>query len=400
MSKADRWLLPDGIEEILPEEALFTETLRRKLVDLFQTWGYDYVIPPMVEFTDSLLTGSGQDIDLLTFKVTDQMSGKMLGIRSDITPQAARMDAHSLYREGVNRLCYAGHVMHTRPKGAFCSRTPVRMGVELFGDQGIEADLEVMSLLLQTLIEAEVPGLYIDLGHVNIYRSLAGAIGLTSSQEQALFSLLQSKAAADIRAWVTCNISDETHQQWMLSLAKLSGDASVIAKARAIFVDAPEGVKTALDELEYLHSGLSVRFPNASLYFDLSELRGYNYHTGIVFGAFAPGMGASIARGGRYDHVGEAFGRARPATGFDLDLNSIARHSSASAFLPDGVFTPSIEGQEHWAAIQCLRADGERVVVGESKQTLPNDYQRCDRILKKVDDRYTVLQLADAELLS
>ena len=177
MKKVDRWLLPDGIEEVLPEEASRVEGLRRRLVDLFQSWGYDYVIPPMVEFIDSLLTGSGEDAYLDTFKITDQLSGKTMGIRADITPQAARMDAHSLQREGLNRLCYAGHVMYTKPKGPLASRTPIQVGVELFGESGLDADIEVISLLLETLEAAGLPDLYIDIGHVGVYRALIEEAG-------------------------------------------------------------------------------------------------------------------------------------------------------------------------------------------------------------------------------
>lgn len=383
MNKVDRWLLPDGIEEILPAEASQTEGLRRKFINLFQSWGYDYVIPPMVEFTDSLLTGSGQDIDLLTFKVTDQLSGKTMGIRADITPQAARMDAHSLKRDGVNRLCYAGHVMHTKPKAPLTSRTPIKVGVELFGEAGIDADIEIVSLLLETLIAADIDKQYIDIGHVGVYRALAKAAQLSELQEESLFSLLQTKSVTEIHAWVESNVRDEVCRQWLCALPKLSGGLDVLEQAKESFSNAPSAVLEALEELQTLTRVIAKRYPEAQLYCDLSELRGYHYHTGIVFGAFAPGLGNAIASGGRYDHIGEAFGSARPATGFDADLTAISRLVCGQAPVVLGVFAPSVDSDKLWAEVKNLREKGERVVCGLSGQTLPSEEQLCDRILRE-----------------
>ncbi len=227
MSKVDRWLLPDGIEEILPSQANQIEQLRRNLLNLFTAWGFDYVIPPMVEFTDSLLTGSGRDIELLTFKLTDQLSGKTMGIRADITPQAARMDAHSLRREGVNRLCYAGHVIHTKPKTPLSSRTPLMTGVELFGEASLDADIEIISLLLQSLNEIQLEKQYVDIGHVGVFRALAEASELNEEQEDALFNLLQVKSLSEINTWLDKNVSSEEAKHWFSQLPKLSGDISV-----------------------------------------------------------------------------------------------------------------------------------------------------------------------------
>lgn len=395
MNKVDRWLLPDGIEEVLPDQARHLEALRRRLIDLFERWGYDYVIPPMVEFTDSLLTGSGQDIDLLTFKVTDQMSGKTLGIRADITPQAARMDAHSLMRGGVNRVCYAGYVMHTVPKSPLASRTPIKLGVEMFGVAELDAEAEVISLLLETLKIAELDSQYIDLGHVGVFRALSRHAQLSPEQERALFALLQSKALTDIDAWLHDHIGDEQTKQWFLALPRLSGSSKVIASARTLLEGAPDAVHAALDDLEALAVLVVERYPDAQLYFDLSELRGYHYHTGIVFGAFAPGAGNAIASGGRYDHVGEAFGRARAAAGFDIDLTAICRLLKNKTSAVDGIFAPSDSGAQLWQKVQELRFRGERVVVGRAGQSLPHDYQNCNRILMD-DGEFTVRLLADS----
>jgi len=391
MSRVDRWLLPDGIEEMLPQEAGVVESLRRRMIDGFKRWGYDYVIPPMIEFTDSLLTGSGRDIELLTFKITDQLSGKMMGIRADITPQAARMDAHSLKREGVNRLCYAGHVMHTRPQAALASRTPIWAGIELFGEPGLDADIEVISLLLSSLQLAGLDKQYLDIGHVGIYRALAEVAELDSAQEETLFSLLQAKANTQIEQWLEDNVKDAQHREWLRALPHLSGSVNILQDAQNLYSEAPAEVAAALDELRELASVIEPRFPEAQLYFDLSELRGYHYHTGIVFGAFAPGLGEAIAKGGRYDHIGEAFGRARAATGFNLDLSAISRHLiDKDTEFQRGVFVPCNRDAGQWRVVSDLRAAGERVVMALSGQEAPLAHQLCDRILVEQDGVYRV----------
>lgn len=393
MNQVDRWMLPDGIEEVLPEEAEHIEALRRRVLDLFQRWGYDLIIPSMVEFTDSLLIGLGQDLDLQTFKVTDQLSGRTLGIRADITPQAARIDAHSLRRDGINRLCYAGHVLYTRAKSALASRNPLQMGVEMFGDDSIEADIEVVSLLLSTLKEADLIDLHIDLGHVGIFKALAAEAQLTPSQEKAFFELLQAKAMADINAWVDANLAGSPAAPWLKALPKLAGAANVLHDAKAVFASAPAAVRKALDELIVLAETLSERYPQAHLYFDLSELRGYHYHTGIVFAAFAAGAGEAIATGGRYDHIGEVFGRARSATGFSVNLVALKRLAQPSCDLPTGIFAPHSTHPAQWQAVERLRDAGERVVCGANWQTAPNEYQTCDRILVECDGVFEVKAL-------
>ena len=392
MTQVNRWMLPDGIEEVLPEEALHIEALRRRVMDLFQRWGYDLVIPSMVEFTDSLLIGLGQDLDLQTFKVTDQLSGRTLGIRADITPQAARIDAHSLRREGVNRLCYSGHVLFTRPKSALASRNPLQAGIELFGDDSIEADIEVVSLLLSMLSEADLSELHIDLGHVAIFRALAVEAGLSDAQEQAFFDLLQAKAMADINAWVDANVTGDA-AVWLKALPKLSGAANVLQEAKQILAGAPASVLKALDDLVVLAETLAERHPQAHLYFDLSELRGYNYHTGIVFAAFAAGAGEAIATGGRYDHIGEVFGRSRSATGFSANLVSLKRLAKPSCDLPSGVFAPYSAHPAQWQAVEQLRSEGIRVVSGAAEQAAPHDYQTCDRILLESDGKFVVQEI-------
>ncbi|WHI50998.1 ATP phosphoribosyltransferase regulatory subunit [Microbulbifer sp. MLAF003] len=223
MTQADRWMLPDGIAEILPADAIQVETLRRQLLDLYSCWGYELVIPPMLEFTESLLIGMGRDVDLSTFKVTDQISGRTLGIRADITPQTARIDAHSFPRVGANRLCYAGHVLYTRPRTAMGSRAPIQVGAELFGVDSLSGDIEVISLMLESLQVAGIEQIYLDLGHVAIYRSLAEAAGLGEVQQDELSALLQNKASADVHSWVAANVADAQVANWLQALPGLAG---------------------------------------------------------------------------------------------------------------------------------------------------------------------------------
>ena len=390
MTYADRWLLPDGVEEILPAEAKAIDSLRRRLLDLYSTWGYDMVIPPLLEYTDSLLIGLGRDVDLLTFKVTDQLSGRTLGIRADITPQTARMDAHSFNRTGANRLCYAGHVVHTRPKNPLATRTPIQAGLEFYGEPGVAADIEVVSLLLESLQLAGLPRLHIDLGHVGIYRAIAADAGLTKAQEDTFFELLQRKATTEIRTWVDANIADQTKAQLFLSLPGLAGNKSVLQKARQLF-DNVVAAQIAVDQLDRVASIIEQRYPTAELYFDLGELRGYHYLTGLVFAAFAPGYGNPIASGGRYDHIGEVFGRARPATGFAVDITAISKLGLLKKIGIPAVAVIESSDANQWQAIQNLREQGQRVVaVGDGANLVELG---CDRQLLFQDGCYQVVAL-------
>ncbi|MDN3637269.1 ATP phosphoribosyltransferase regulatory subunit [Simiduia curdlanivorans] len=390
MTYADRWLLPDGIAEILPAQAEDIEQLRRDMLNLYHRWGYDLVIPPVLEFTDSLLTGLGQDLDLLTFKVTDQLSGRSMGLRADITPQTARMDAHSFKREGVNRLCYAGHVVHTRPKSPLATRTPIQAGVELFGEASLSADIEVVSLLLESLQTAGVKQLNIDLGHVGIYRALAAATQLDDQQEMALFTLLQQKAVSDIDAWVAEQIAQPNIAKLIRALPALCGGVEVLEQARKLLSEYVPDALQAIDELQQIAAVIAERYPAANLYFDISELRGYHYHTGLVFAAFAPGYGQAIANGGRYDHIGEVFGRARPATGFAVDLGALNTLGSTVGLLEPGILAPEVSDTLGWQAVQQLRQQGERVVCTLSESSLVREELNCDRELVLDNGQYLV----------
>ena len=362
----ERWILPDGIDEVLPREAAVIERKRRELLDLYARWGYEFVIPPFVEFLDSLLTGTGSDLDLKTFKLTDQLSGRMMGVRADITPQAARIDAHHIGCEAPTRLCYLGTVLHTRSDGFAGSRSPLQIGAELYGHSGVESDIEILRLMMQTLAQSGVRDVYLDLGHVGIFKGLAEQAGLDGRQESALFDALQRKAMPEIEQLVSEFAIDAQVADMLLQLAELSGD-DVLDRADRVLAAAAPSVRAALDYLRSMAEQIAVWLPQVPVHFDLAELRGYHFHTGVVFAAFVPGSGKEIARGGRYDDIGRVFGRSRPATGFSTDLKTLIRIGSVTteAAARDGlIFAPWSEDPAQQAVIDALRAEGRRVVCG------------------------------------
>lgn len=381
MTKVDRWLLPEGIEEVLPDEAYTVEHLRRTLLDFYHAWGYDLVIPPLVEFTDSLLSGSGTDLDLLTFKVTDQLSGRMMGVRADITPQIARMDAHSLRRDGPSRLCYASTVLYTRPRAPLASRSPIQVGVELYGEPSLEADLEVIRLLTESLDSLGIRNQCLDLGHVGLYRSIEETLNLDAAKEAELFTLLQAKSC-ELESWVEANIDDRAMATILCRLPGLTGDAGVLDRAREELADAPAEVELALDELQLVVDNLGECSPDLRVYLDLCELESYHYHTGIVFAAYSEDARQALGNGGRYDDIGESFGRPRPATGFTLDLKAAADLLGTAGARKQGIFAPASDDPSRHRYLRELRAGGERVVCGFRGQEHP-DYAElgCDRIL-------------------
>lgn len=392
MSKIDSWLLPDGIDEVLPEQARFIEKSRRELLDLYNSWGYDLVIPPMVEFSESLLSGFGSDLDLVTFKLTDQLSGRMMGIRADITPQAARIDAHSLNRQGPSRLCYAGTVLQTKPRAPLESRTPISIGVELFGEAGIGADIEVIELFLKTLETAGIDEVHLDIGHVDILRGLLVGSKLSNVQESELFELLQRKANAELDAWIAENITDSKLAGWLKSLPALSGSKDVLAEARSCLAGAPKPVIAALDQLDQIVDALSNQ--SVTIYLDLGDLAGYRYHTGIVFAAYKQGYGKALGNGGRYDNIGEAFGRARTATGFAFDLKSLVANGATEQQTLSGIYVPSTTDTQCDEMVAQLREQGERVVQGFDSQ-VPNFKEiNCDRQLVKKGDQYQIEKIS------
>ena len=355
------WLLPEFIEDVLPAEATRIEHLRRKLLDLFKVHGYQYVIPPTLEYLESLITGTGRDLDLATFKVVDQLTGRLMGIRADMTPQAARIDAHMLNQQGVSRLCYAGTVLRTKPDGLAHTREPLQLGVELFGHAGIESDIEIQRLMIKALQLLGLEELHIDFSHVAIFESLVKAGNINADLEQALYVALQSKDKAAVSA-LGAEL-EASIQQALISLTDLHGSVAILEKAESMLPKLPE-IAQALANLSAVASKLSDL--NVQVSFDLGELRGYHYHSGVVFAAYARGYTGPVALGGRYDEVGIAFGRARPATGFSLDLRGVVSALSP-ANLPKSILAPGGNDKGLLGKIEALRADGLIVI-----QVLPN----------------------------
>ncbi|WP_163647513.1 ATP phosphoribosyltransferase regulatory subunit [Modicisalibacter sp. 'Wilcox'] len=399
MTIADRWLLPDGMDEVLPPQASRMEELRRALLDLYHRWGYDLVVPPPVEFLDSLLTGTGTDLDLQTFKLTDQLTGRMMGASADVTPQVARMDAHSLKRRGPARLCYCSHVLRAKADPYQGGRSPVQVGVELFGHAGLEADLEILRLALDSLATAGADEVHLALGHIGIYRALVQAADLSREAEAALFEAIERKSPAETEALVAAQIHDGAVARMLRALPQLHGDVEMLGEARRVFAESPAAVGDALDQLEALCRGVADAHPDVTLYLDLADLRGYQYHTGMMFAAYVPGYGQALAKGGRYDDTGQAFGRARPATGFSMDLKLLATLVTDEPAV-DGIWAPAVAIDDAVArsrldaVVARLRADGERVVRALPGQATGPAEHRCNRQLVRMGDDWQVSPLA------
>jgi ATP phosphoribosyltransferase regulatory subunit len=387
MSERDRWLLPEGIEEVLPDEARRLEALRRTLLDLLSGWGYELVMPPLIEYLDALLTGTGRDLDLRTFKLTDQLTGRLMGVRADMTPQAARIDAHYLKRDWPVRLCYVGSVLRTRPDAFAGSRELLQLGAELFGHPGPESDVEIVRLMLATLAAAGLRGLHVDLGHVGVFRGLSAEARLPETLENELFEAMQRKARSQVDSLLAASGIQESYKSMLAALVDLNGGPETPARARQVLERAPRPVHEALDNLETI--ARSVARSQVPVYFDLAELRGYRYYTGIVFSAFVPGQGQAVAQGGRYDGIGRAFGRARAATGFSTDLRRLLR-LIADGRKTRGVLAPAGDDPALEAEIARLRAAGERVVVRLPGTTASARELGCDRELIQNKQRWTV----------
>jgi ATP phosphoribosyltransferase regulatory subunit len=339
------WLLPEHIEDVLPAEARVIERLRRAILDLFESHGYELVAPPLLEYLESLLSGAGRDLDLATFKLVDQLSGRMMGVRADHTPQVARIDAHLLNRQGVARLCYCGSVLHTVPAGMTKMREPIQIGAELYGHAGLEADIEIVRLMIESLQRAGIGALHVDLGNPAIYRAMVE--GMEASRAEELFHAVQRKDAA--RAGP------------LAALTTLNGGAEVLARARR---ELPPRAMPALQALETLAAKCAA--PGVEVSFDLAELGGFNYESGIVFAAFTAGSPDAIARGGRYDEVGASFGRARPATGYTMDLRQLAalcRPAEADKGAGRRILAPCSDDATLQDLVRRLRAQGEVVVA-------------------------------------
>lgn len=379
------WLLPENIADVLPSEARKIEELRRAMLDNFRRYGYELVMPPMLEYLESLLTGTGKDMDLRIFKLVDQLSGRTMGVRADMTTQVARIDAHLLNRASVTRLCYAGSVLHTRPSGFHATREPLQIGAEIYGHAGLEADAEIQELALASLALAGISQVRLDLCHVGVLRAIIANDQKAEKNEAELFALLEAKDIPGLRE-LTRDFDASTREA-LLALPTLYGDASTITRARQTLPNVP-GIAEALAELDQLIQLAE----GASVTIDLADLRGYHYHSGVMFAAYVPGLPNAVARGGRYDHVGEAFGRARPATGFSMDLRELAR------LIPSAERTRAIRAP--WGTEAALRQkiaelrQGGEVVI----QVLPgheNDQDEfdCDRAVVFENGNWTLKKL-------
>ncbi len=379
------WLLPEYIADALPQEAARIERLRRAVLDLFRVHGYELVMPPLLEHLDSLLTGSGSDLTLRTFKLVDQLSGRTLGLRADMTPQVARIDAHLLNRQGVTRLCYCDSVLHTLPASQAASREPIQLGAELYGYTGIEADLEVIRLLAAALSVAGTPASRIDIGHVGVFRALVHAAGLNAELEATILQLLRVKDVPSLHE--CCTKMAEPYRSAFLRLPELYGGSDLLDTAAHELPDLPE-IASALETMKQLLKAM----PDLPLSFDLADLRGYHYHNGVVFAAYYPGFPSAIALGGRYDGVGKDFGRARPATGFSMDLREVAR-LAANDNPAGAILAPySLTQSALTAKIGDLRAQGEIVVELLPGESL-NEGPVCDRQLVESKGQWIIQAL-------
>jgi ATP phosphoribosyltransferase regulatory subunit len=370
------WLLPEYVEDMLPDEAWRVEQMRARFLDLLRKSGYQLVSPPLLEYAESLLIDGSEDMDLRTFKLVDQLSGRTLALRADITPQVARIDAHLLNRQGVTRLCYAGSVLHTQPVGLTRTRELMQIGAELYGHSGLESDLEIQQLMLQSLELLGVKDVHLDLGHVGVFRALVSHADLHRDLESELFTALQSKDSAALK--VLTQPLEEKLRSALLALPALYGDcADVLARARKLLPKHAE-ITAALDALQAVSGNLQSLVSSVGI--DLADLRGYHYHSGMVFAAYHAGSHDAIALGGRYDQLGKSFGRARAATGFSMDLRQLYRLLPTQK-VRSGICAPHLDDAALQDRIAKLRAAGETVVVDLlGKAELRSELQ-CDREL-------------------
>ncbi len=376
------WLLPENIADVLPSEARKIEEMRRALLDRFRAYGYEMVMPPLLEYLESLLTSGGSDLNLRTFKLVDQLSGRTLGLRADTTPQVARIDAHLLNRQGVTRLCYAGSVLHTRPRGLYATREQIQVGAEIYGHVGLEADVEIQQLTLDALRLAGLRSVRLDLCHAGVLQALFARDPAAAALGEALYEVLAGKDVARL-AELTRGLSAPVADA-LRALPALYGDATVLDEARRRLPSWPE-ITRALDDLAFL----AAQVEGADVTVDLADLRGYAYHSGVMFSAYVGGVPNAVARGGRYDHVGQAYGRARPATGFSLDLREVARISPMEA-RSSAILAPWKHDETLRASVAALRDAGEVVIQALPGHDRDLDEFACDRVLVERDGAWVV----------
>lgn len=382
MDTENRWLLPDGVDELLPEHARATEMLRRKLLDLAGGWGYELVIPSLIEFTESLLIGHDHELDVKTFRVTDRISGRMLGIRADITPQVARIDAHSLKSKGVSRLCYAGSVLHTLPKHAQASRSPIQLGAELYGVEGVEGDIEIVSLMLDMLTSTGVKDITLDLGHVGLFNALVNYAQLSYAGAEYLQTVLQTKSHHEISECILSLGMNEEAASLLWALNNCSGTANELVGLSEAFLPLIPDTESVFQDVQCVVSVINERYPDVIIHVDLAEPRGFHYYTGLVFSALSTELGEPVANGGRYDDIGAVFGRARAATGFNTDLKPLLKVVNVIESKPPlAIFVEADIEPFLWAEIKQLRQQGEVVIVGLCNEHFERYADRCDREL-------------------
>lgn len=380
------WLLPEYVEDILPAEAFHIENMRRQLIDLLRVHGYQLVIPPLLEYAESLLTGSGSDMDLHMFRVIDQLSGRMMGLRADMTPQVARIDAHLLNSDDITRLCYASSVLHTVPSNITQTREPLQVGAELYGHSGLESDIEVQQIMLQCLSQTGIDRIHLDLGHVAVFRGLIKTARVPRELEKELYSVLQTKDVSTLSE--LCADIPKPTREALLLLPELYGDQNILVEAKKRLPDYPE-ISVALNELSIIEEEL--KFSVDKIAFDLADLRGYHYHTGIVFAAYANGSSNAIALGGRYDEIGKAFGRARPATGFSMDLRDLSRLIETKSY-PKGIRAPHHKNDSELSDLVLqLRQSGQIVIVELPEQKAT--YLDCDRQIVMRGGQWVIEQI-------
>ena len=383
----NRWLLPEDIADVLPAEARKVETLRRSILDLYQSYGYELVAPPILEFLDSLLTGTGSDLNLQTFKLVDQLSGRTLGLRADMTPQVARIDAHLLNRKGVTRLCYAGSVAHARTPVGSSAREELQLGAEIYGCATWEADFEAVSLLLQTLRMAGLNKVYLDLSHAGVLEGILDGQGLERGDVEMLYSLLQSKDRSRLAIWTKCLPTKSAEA--LMALTELNGSCAQVLASAKKSLPKHALIDEALAQLEKLSAAIAALPGEVELSIDLSDLRGYQYHSGVMFAAYVDKLPQPIARGGRYDHVGEAFGRSRPATGFSMDLLTLS-NLAPLAKRRSAILAPWIMDSDLASKIAELRSAGEVVIQAMNADVIETAEYCLDRELVKQGDSWAV----------
>ncbi len=394
------WLLPEGINESLPDEAESLEAFRRQLIDLYASWGYRLVNPPLVEYMESLRIGMGTELDLQTVKVTDQLTGRLMGVRADMTPQVARIDAHRMKDDEIdkrpNRLCYIDTVLRTKAAHQGGSRSPCQVGAELFGHAGIESDFEVISLMLETLKVSGIDKIIIDIGHVGIARGLADYVALSNEEEARFFDMLARKSLPEIKDWLEQSQLSKSDADMLAILPTLNGSPDILETAKSQLLDAGRIVISAIEYLQSLSELLKRSYPVLDINIDLAELRGYAYHTGIIYAVYTPDVGHSIASGGRYDGIGKAFGNDRPATGFSTDLRTLASLSKQKiqSQSKKAILAPSTWDKDLDQLITQLRKEGETVIRQLSNNTnITPEQQNCDRRIEQSDNQWLVVDI-------